>query len=134
MAAAAFRRKTDVRLALLKHADHGEIAGNAAAGLRDDPAAFDEDAIVRWSFVDKQAGDDEVISSFGPGAGGGGSVPNNIGSDCHALQIANLAAAITSGEKLLVDGAEGRRAVEFICGIYDSVRSGKPHLFPENGR
>ena len=40
--------------------------------------------------------------------------------DCrmHALQIANLAAAIRGEEELLIDAAEGRKAVKIIRDIY----------------
>ena len=53
----------------------------------------------------------------------------NISSDGHASQISDLADAILTGRKPFLDGREGRRAIELICGIYESARTGKPYYF-----
>ena len=36
------------------------------------------------------------------------------------------------GRDPIICGTEGRRAVELICGIYESARSNRPYLFPED--
>ena len=59
----------------------------------------------------------------------GGSAPMNISSDGHACQISDLADAVLSGRKPFLDGHEGRRAIELICGIYESAQTGKPYFF-----
>ena len=53
----------------------------------------------------------------------------NIPTYGHSCQIRDLANAILTGKELLIDGREGRRAVELICGIYESARTGKPFFF-----
>lgn len=92
--------------------------------------AFEEDALTAWDFLDKAPEDEEIrrtLKSFGSAMGS--SSPSNIDVTGHAIQLRNLADAVLSGKPLLLDGREGRRAVELVCGIYDSVRSGKPHRF-----
>lgn len=52
--------------------------------------------------------------------------PGAISADGHFLQIRNLVNAILYGEPLLVDGYEGRKAVELILRLYQSAREGIP--------
>ena len=92
--------------------------------------AIEEDKIMRWDFVNPVP-EDEIIRKelFGQADAKGGSAPMNISHELHAFQISNLANAILYGEHLLLDGYEGRRAIELICGIYESARTGKPYIF-----
>ena len=85
---------------------------------------------MRWDFVNPVP-EDEIIRKelFGQADAKGGSAPMNISHELHAFQISNLANAILYGEHLLLDGYEGRRAIELICGIYESARTGKPYIF-----
>ena len=53
----------------------------------------------------------------------------NINDNGHISQISDLADAIIHGRELFLDGNEGRRAIELICGIYASAKSGKPFYF-----
>ncbi|MBR2439086.1 MAG: Gfo/Idh/MocA family oxidoreductase [Lentisphaeria bacterium] len=89
---------------------------------------IEEDQIVRWSFTESLPGDESVAIRF-DGNAGGGSNPTNIKSDSHAAQIQDLANAILNGGKPMLDGVEGRRAVAFINGIYESARTGKKIVF-----
>lgn len=92
--------------------------------------AFEEDKISRWSFVEELPQDKEILAELqGPADARGGSSPLNINFTGHAAQLADLAEAIRSGRPLQLDGQEGRRAVEFICGIYESARTGRPYRF-----
>ena len=92
--------------------------------------AFEEDRIVRWEFATPDP-QDEIIRKelIGEGGAHGGTDPKNIAVSGHASQISDLAEAILTGKPLVLDGKEGRRAVELICGIYESARSGKPFFF-----
>ena len=54
--------------------------------------------------------------------------PGAISADGHFLQISNLVNAILREKPLLVDGYEGRKAVELILKIYQSAREGMPVL------
>ena len=89
---------------------------------------IEEDQIVRWSFTDSLPGDESVAIRFDGNAGGGNN-PANIKSDSHAAQIQDLANAILNGGKPMLDGVEGKRAVAFINGIYESARTGKKFIF-----
>lgn len=93
--------------------------------------AFEESFLTRWEFVEKLPEDEEIAGELVLHSDnrGGGSSPGNISSAGHAAQLNDLAASILTGKELLLDGKEGRRAVELICGIYDSCRSGKPVRF-----
>ena len=92
--------------------------------------SFEEDNIIRWDFVDKRPEDEEIIGLYSGNTDAKGAAdPKNINQTGHACQIGNLADAIRNGTPLLIDGKEGRRAVELICGIYESARSGKPFQF-----
>ena len=70
-----------------------------------------------------------AIALAGKADAGGGSNPTNISCDGHRLELDNMADAIRNGTPLMIDGREGRRAVELICGIYESIRSGKKYIF-----
>ena len=44
-------------------------------------------------------------------------------------QIADLAEAILNRAPPLIDGAEAKIPVELVCGIYESMRTGRPYFF-----
>ena len=92
--------------------------------------AFGDNYITRWEFADS-CPDDEIVKSELRHLtdAGGGSSPMNINANGHRCQISDLAEAITTGRPLFLDGREGRRALELICGIYESARTGKPYFF-----
>ncbi len=48
----------------------------------------------------------------------------------HCGQIENVLKAIETGTVPLIGGADGRRTVEFISGVYQSAFFGKPTVFP----
>ncbi len=58
--------------------------------------------------------------------GGGHRNPGDIGAEGHLYQVGNLVRAILRDEPLLVDGQEGRKAVEMILRIYESAGRGMP--------
>lgn len=77
----------------------------------------------------------EAVGSYG---GGGNQVtqaesvdasassnPSALALNTHALQIADMIAAIREGRAPLVDGDAARHPVEIILGIYESARTGK---------
>ncbi|BCL81482.1 oxidoreductase [Ktedonobacteria bacterium brp13] len=53
------------------------------------------------------------------------SDPAALSANTHALQIADMMAAIREGRAPLVDGEAARHPVEIILGIYESARTGK---------
>jgi predicted dehydrogenase len=95
-------------------------------------AVIEGDAIAQWSFADTEAGDEAVLAKIGqPKLGSGASDPKAIGVEGHRLQIADMTRAILTGGKPAIDGAEARIPVELICGIYASMKTGRPYVFKE---
>ena len=92
--------------------------------------AFEEDKITRWEFTKSIPEDENFLKELsGKADAKGGSSPMNINATGHACQISDLADAIVCGRRPFLDGREGRRAIELICGIYESARTGKPYFF-----
>ena len=88
--------------------------------------AIEEDKISRWEFVDQKAEDEEILKAFsGTSNENGGRSPLDISFKGHAIQIADFADAIRNDTVPMVDGREARRAIELICAIYESAKSGK---------
>ncbi len=73
----------------------------------------------------------------GPGAEAGGEPPGATGAvgvaadpaavevASHAAQVADLLAAIEEGREPAVGGQEGRDALEIVCAVYESARTGR---------
>ena len=87
---------------------------------------LEDDRITRWQFLDEKPEDDAIrCDSFvGEGLHGGSGDPNAISSEGHRRQLQELTDAILSGSRLTTPGSEGKRAVELICAIYESARTG----------
>ena len=87
-----------------------------------------EEQLCRWEFTAERPGDDELRQRAAncPPPPPPSPVPSSEG---HARQIANLVAAIRDGAPLAIGGREASRAVEAICGLYESARTGKPYRF-----
>lgn len=92
--------------------------------------AFEDDKITRWEFVNKLPEDDNVfVEQSRDIDAGGGRTPMGIDITGHKLQLQDLSDAIINHREPRLNGREGRRAVELICGIYESARTGKPYFF-----
>jgi UDP-N-acetyl-2-amino-2-deoxyglucuronate dehydrogenase len=90
-------------------------------------AVIEQDDILKWDFLEPIAHDNDVKTRFAQkvGASGGSSNPAAISHQGHTRQLTDFVNAIKLGGKPLVDGREGRRAVELIQAIYASNASGK---------
>lgn len=88
---------------------------------------LEDDAIVRWKFTDETPEDQEIQrnGAAGEGVKGGASDPKAINCEGHRRQIDDLVRAIQSDADPEMPGREGRRAVELICAIYESAKTGK---------
>ncbi|GAB4565493.1 MAG: Gfo/Idh/MocA family oxidoreductase [Anaerolineae bacterium] len=131
----------DVAVALLSFANGamGVIEGTTAAwpGM---PARVEvhgdrgtivltEGQVTTWDLQD--ASDEERATVMGAAVGGSGAAdPMAIGHEGHRRQIASMVKAILEGQPLEVDGAEGRKAVEIIRGIYRSAQLQQPISLP----
>jgi UDP-N-acetyl-2-amino-2-deoxyglucuronate dehydrogenase len=97
-------------------------------------AIIEQDDVLRWDFQPETEEDRRVKERFAQksGASGGSSNPAAISHVGHARQLADFVQAIATGKPPLVDGREGRRAVEVILGIYRSAATGRTvELRPE---
>ena len=88
---------------------------------------LEDDRIVRWQFAEERPEDEEIRLKYASGEGmqGGSGDPTAITCEGHRRQIIDLAEAICNGTPLRIPGREGRRAVEVICAVYESAKSGR---------
>lgn len=88
---------------------------------------IEQDDLLRWEFDPAQPADEQIKQRFAnkTGASGGSSNPAAISHVGHARQLTDFVKAIQSNGKPLVDGREGRRAVEVIQAVYRSMATGK---------
>ncbi len=71
-----------------------------------------------WNFEDKQPGDDIVLKEFRQN-------PPDVYGFGHIKYLQNVIDTINKKEHALVDGLEGRKSLELISAIYESVETGK---------
>jgi predicted dehydrogenase len=90
-------------------------------------AVIEQEDVLRWDFTPETDEDRQVKRHFAQkvGASGGSSNPAAISHVYHARQLTDFVQALESGRKPLVDGREGRRAVEVILAIYQSALAGR---------
>ncbi len=83
----------------------------------------EQEDILRWDFTPETPEDTATRARFAQkvGASGGSSNPAAISHEYHRRQLADFLAAIETGRPPLVDGREGRRAVELILAIYQAA-------------
>ena len=79
--------------------------------------------IDTWKFTEPRPGDDTVAEETF-------STPANVYGNGHLHYYRNVYAAMEHGAPALVDGREGRRTVELLCAIYESVASGREVALP----
>ena len=88
---------------------------------------IEQDDILRWDFANETPQDVATKERFAQkvGASGGASNPASISHQGHARQLADFVRAIESQSTPLVDGREGRKAVQVIQAIYESAQTGR---------
>jgi predicted dehydrogenase len=88
---------------------------------------IEQEDVLRWDFTPETSEDQAVRQRFAQkvGASGGSSNPAAISHVGHARQLTDFVRAIQGGTAPLVDGREGRRAVEVILAIYQSAKTGR---------
>ncbi len=70
-----------------------------------------------WNFADKQSGDDEVLEKFWED-------PPDVYGFGHIAYLNDVVKSVVHGLPSLVDGLEGRKSLELISAIYESIHSG----------
>jgi UDP-N-acetyl-2-amino-2-deoxyglucuronate dehydrogenase len=90
-------------------------------------ALIEQDDLLRWEFKTPLPDDDAIRQRFAQkvGASGGSNDPSAISHVGHARQLTDFIQAIQSNRAPLVDGREGRKAVEVILAIYEANRTGQ---------
>jgi predicted dehydrogenase len=92
----------------------------------------EQDDILKWEFERPLPEDAAIRARFAAkvNASGGASDPAAISHVGHTRQLTDFVQAIRSQSAPLVDGGEGRRAVELIRAIYDSAENARPINLP----
>ncbi|MDB5312066.1 MAG: oxidoreductase [Gemmataceae bacterium] len=90
-------------------------------------AVIEQEDVLKWDFTPATPDDDEVKKRFAAkvGASGGAADPKAISHEGHRRQLADFVDAIRANRPPKVDGREGKRAVDLICAVYESNRTGK---------
>jgi UDP-N-acetyl-2-amino-2-deoxyglucuronate dehydrogenase len=103
-----------------------EIHGSAGS------AVLEEEDLVKWDFAKRIKADRAIIRKMGEkkSTGGGAADPAAIGHHGHARQFQDVVNAIRKGGSPMIDGPEGRRAVEIILAIYKSAETGRAVALP----
>jgi predicted dehydrogenase len=103
-----------------------EISGDAGSAI------LREEDLAVWKFAKETKADEAIRQKMSSRTqtGGGAADPKAIGHHGHMLQFQDVLNAIKKGTKPLVDGPEGRKAIELILAIYKSAETGKPVRLP----
>ena len=92
-----------------------------------DNESFDtDDEIINWTIEGKEPFSADEDKGHGTGA----SDPMAISFEKHRRQIQDFIDAIEENREPVVNGEEGRKALEIIIGIYTSSKEGKPVELP----
>ena len=71
-----------------------------------------------WEFADKKPGDLEALKSFRQN-------PPDVYGFGHTEYLKNVVVSILEDEAALVDGFEGRKSLELVSAIYESIETNK---------
>ncbi|MDB5084204.1 MAG: putative dehydrogenase [Bacilli bacterium] len=91
--------------------------------------------IETWKLADDpdRTEEAEVLAQYKAGEKkSGGADPNAISTTGHAGQIQDMIFAVIEDRPPMIQGKEGRNAVEIILAIYESARTGKEVFLPLN--
>ncbi len=80
------------------------------------------DSIVRWEFVSPEPEDEGILEASRVGIGGAAD-PTAIGDKGHCLACEDFIESVRENRRPLVDGLEGKRSVDFVCAVYESMRT-----------
>lgn len=95
-------------------------------------AVLQEEDITVWDFAQKTPRDQALLKRMAgkTKTGGGAADPAAIGHHGHTAMFKDVLDAIQRGRPPLVDGAEGRRSVEIILGVYKAAETGRAVALP----
>lgn len=81
-------------------------------------AGFAVNQIRHWRFVDELPSDKEVVEKFSVN-------PPNVYGFGHQAYYEHVVDCLTSRRSALVDGLEGRKSLELISALYESIETGQ---------
>jgi predicted dehydrogenase len=81
-------------------------------------AGFAVNAMRTWSFVDSMEDDQDVLAKYSVN-------PKDVYGFGHRAYYEHVVDCISTGKQQLVDGLEGRRSLELINAIYESIETGR---------
>lgn len=79
---------------------------------------FAVNKMIHWNFTHEETGDSEVMEKYSVN-------PPNVYGFGHQAYYEHVVDSILNHKKQLVDGLEGRRSLELISAIYESIETGK---------
>jgi predicted dehydrogenase len=79
---------------------------------------FAVNEMITWNFTKPEAGDEEVLKKYSVN-------PPNVYGFGHQAYYDHVVASILHNTSQLVDGLAGRRSLELISAIYESIETGK---------
>ena len=135
----------DVVVASVTFADGalGVIEGSTAAwpGLpgrlevsgSDGTVTLDDVVVSRWDLCDGTETERDAMLNEMKSDGSGSSDPMGIAASGHITQIKDFVAAVHEDRTPLIDGAEGRKAVEIVTAIYTSAKEKREVRLPVGG-
>jgi len=94
---------------------------------------FEGDEIKSWIFVGQEKereGEEKVRGFEDKKLGDTSSDPTHHSIENHKLQIEDFVEAVREDREPLVNGLEGRKALEIIRAIYKSAKAGRAVKFP----
>lgn len=71
-----------------------------------------------WNFLDGDADDDDVMSNYSVN-------PPNVYGFGHKAYYEHVVDCVLNNKKALIDGLEGRKSLELISAIYESIETGR---------
>jgi len=71
-----------------------------------------------WNFVEQQDDDEKALTEYKEN-------PSNVYGFGHLRYLENVIDSIENNKRALVDGLEGRKSLELISAIYESIETGK---------
>jgi predicted dehydrogenase len=74
--------------------------------------------MVTWDFADPQPGDEDVLEKFSVN-------PPNVYGYGHQAYYQHVIDCLKNDRSALVDGLEGRRSLELITALYESIETGQ---------
>jgi predicted dehydrogenase len=71
-----------------------------------------------WNFVDAQPGEESIVRQYREN-------PPNVYGFGHIAYLEHVVDAVMNGSPSLVDGLEGRKSLELITALYESIETGR---------